>query len=403
MFTHLHTHFIGSFSDSVLRIEDGIKKVKMLGQTAIAMTEHGEIPYFYEFSDICKKYEIKPVFGVEIYFVDDAKKNIEKKDNTRFHLLLFAKNDIGYKNLVSLVSESWLKNNYNEKRGLVDWELLEKYHKGIIASTACFFNQVSQLYIKNNSQEAEKTLLRYKNIFENDFYVELANHEIEDEKTSNKGLLELAKKNDIKAIATNDVHYLEIEDWLAHDVVMKTRFENISGFKAASQQFWLKSEKEMLDAGIPQEFLNNTQEIVEKCEFKLEDKKPALSADADIESIDAELTLGNAAYVPETEYIEKDKADYFVKKIIGENHPDKDYYAEKIIGIPRKQIPNTNKIAYFPNIKENIPLKIVLGKVITQFNEVSCRRAGALIYPAIRSPLAEALLEAKKVVKKILK
>ncbi|HAM39605.1 MAG: hypothetical protein A2474_00550 [Elusimicrobia bacterium RIFOXYC2_FULL_34_12] len=389
MFTHLHTHFIGSFSDSTLRIEDGIKKVKKIGQKAIAMTEHGEMPYFYEFLDKCEKYEIKPVFGLEIYFVDDAKKTIEKKDNNRFHLLLFAKNDIGYKNLISLVSDSWIKNNYNEKRGLVDWELLEKYSKGLIASTACFFNQVSQFYIKNNLQEAEKTLLRYKNIFGNDFYVELANHEIEDEKISNKGLLELAKKNDIKAIATNDVHYLEIEDWLAHDVVMKTRFDNISGFKAASQQYWLKSEKEMLNAGIPQEFLNNTQEIVEKCEFKLKDKKPTEMPD--IESIETEITIGNAAYIPETEYIEKDKADFFIKRIIGENHPDKDYYAEKIIGIPRKQIPNTNKIAYFPNIKENIPLKVVLGKVITQFNEKSCQRAGAIILPTIRSPLADAL------------
>ena len=399
MYTNIHTHFIGSFSDSVLRIEDAIKKAKALGQNAIAMTEHGEMPFVYEFSDACKKYGVRPIFGVEVYFVDEAQKSIEKKDKNRHHLLLLAKNDTGYKNLVSLISDSWLHNNYYEQRGLVDWQLLERYSKGLIASTACFFNQVSQAYIKNDLSNAEKIFLRYKNIFENDFYVEIGKHDIVDEEISNKGLLELSKKYNVKPVASNDVHYLELDDWLAHDIIIKTRFDKISAFKTESHHYWLKSEKEMLDAGFPQEFLNNTQEIADKCEFRLKDIEPAHYGD--VELPDDAIKAGNAAYLSEIEYVEKDKAIYYANTIIGKNHPDVQHYAERITGIPRRDRPNTSKFAYLPKIKEKIPLKIVLGKIITQFTEESCRRAGASVQSVIRSSLAEALINAEKIVKKI--
>ncbi|MFH1541456.1 MAG: PHP domain-containing protein [Elusimicrobiota bacterium] len=401
MFTHLHNHFIGSFSDSALRIDEAVKKAKSFGQNAIAMTEHGEMPFIYEFSDACKKHNVKPIFGVEVYFVDDAQKSIEKKDKNRHHLLLFAKNEVGYKNLVSLVSDSWLINNYYEKRGLVDWKLLEKYHEGLIASSACFFNQISQAYIKNGFSDAEKIFLKYKEIFKNDFYVEIAKHGISDEEISNKGLLELAKKHNVKPIATNDVHYLEIDDWLAHDIIIKTRFEKISSFQTDSHHYWLKSEKEMLDATMPQEFLNNTQEIVEKCEFVLNDFQQVQHPLPEITgSEDIEIEKGNMAYLSELKFIEINDAIYYIENILGKNHPDADYYAEKIIGIPRKNKPYMNKIAYLPNIKKKIPLKIVLGKTITQFSEDSCRRAGASIQPLIYSALAEALLKTQKISKK---
>lgn len=399
MFSQLHNHFAGSFSDSALRIEEGIKKAKQSGQTAIAVTDHGEMPFLYEFTDICLKNGIKPVLGVEIYFVDDAKKSIGAKNNSRYHFLLFAKDETGYKNLVSLVSDSWLENNYYEKRGLVDWNLLEKYHEGLIGSTACFFNQVSQTYIKNNIEAAEKIFLRYKEIFGKDFYVEIGKHGIDDEEISNKGLIELAKKYDVKPIATNDVHYLEIDDWLAHDMIIKTRFEKISSFRIESHHFWLKSENEMLDAGFPQEFLDNTQEIVDKCDFQLKDAKPGIFNPTD--DPEAAIKAGNAAYVCEIEYIDPVKANYYSEQIIGKNHPDVKYYAERIAGIPRRSAANLNKIAFLDDIKTKIPLKIGAGKIFTQFDEKACARAGASVQAAVRSPIAEALLGAKKVINKI--
>ncbi|MEW6555764.1 MAG: PHP domain-containing protein [Elusimicrobiota bacterium] len=400
MFSHLHNHFIGSFSDSALQLEEGIKKAKTLGQNAIAITEHGEMPFMYEFSDICKKYGIKPIFGVEVYFVDDAKKSIYKKDKSRYHLLLLAKNPIGYKNLVSLVSDSWLENNYYEKRGLVDWQLLEKYSDGLIATTSCFFNQISQVYIKSGFPEAEKIFLRYKNIFQTNFYVEIGKHGITDEEISNKALLELAKKYDVKPVATNDVHYLEIDDWLSHDLVIKTRFDKISSFKIDSHHYWLKSEKEMLDAGMPQQFLDNSQEIVDKCEFQLSDIEPVHYKN--IESANDEIKCGDAAYLSELEYIENAQAVEYAEKIIGKNHPDISYYAQRITGIPRKNKLNPDRIVYLPRIKERIPLKIIHNKIVTQFTEKSCQRAGASVQAVIRSPLAEALLKAQKVLKKII-
>jgi len=399
MFSHLHTHFIGSFSDSALRIDEGIKKIKTLGQKAVAMTDHGEMPFVYEFSDACKKYGVKPIFGVEIYFVDDAQKSIEKKDKNRFHLLLFAKNEAGYRNLVSVVSESWLLNSYYEKRGLVDWKLLEKYSKGLVASSACFFNQASQAYIKDGFPAAEKIFTRYKEIFGDDFYVEIAKHGIAEEEISNKGLLELAEKYDVKPVATNDVHYLEIDDWMAHDLIMKTRFEKIATFKTETHRYWLKSEKEMAEAGMPREYLDNTQEIVDKCEFVLKDTGDINYGP--VESAEEEIKKGNAAYLSELEYIDNTKATYYAEQILGKTHQDVKYYAERITGIPRRSVPNMSKIAYLPNIKEKIPLKLCLGKVMTQFTEDSCRRSGASIQPLVPSTLAEALLGAPEFRKKI--
>jgi len=399
MFSQLHNHFIGSFSDSALRIDEGVKKAKQLGLNAIAMTDHGEMPFLYEFSDTCRENGIKPVFGVEIYFVDDAKKSIETKNNSRHHLLLLAKNDTGYKNLVSLVSESWIENNYYEKRGLVDWKLLEKYHKGLIGSTACFFNQISQTYIKNNIADAEKVFLKYREIFGDDFYVEIGKHGIDDEEISNKGLIELAKKYGVKPIATNDVHYLEIDDWLAHDMIIKTRFDKISSFKIESHHFWLKSESEMLDAGYPAQFLDNTQEIVDKCVFQMKDEPAPVYTNSD--NPDNAVKAGNAAYLCDIEYIDAEKANYYAEQIIGKNHPDVKYYAGRIAGIPRKITANINKIAYLTDIRHKIPLKVSTGKIITQFDEKSCIRAGASVQAAIRSPLADALLGAKKVIDKI--
>jgi len=399
MFSQLHNHFIGSFSDSALRIDEGVKKAKQLGQDAIAITDHGEMPFVYEFSDACLENGIKPVFGAEIYFVDDAKKSVETKNNSRYHFLLLAKNETGYKNLVSIVSDSWIENNYYEKRGLVDWKLLEKYHEGIIGSTACFFNQISQTYIKNNIADAEKVFLRYQEIFGDDFYVEIGKHGIEDEEISNKGLLELAKKYNVKPIATNDVHYLEIDDWVAHDMIIKTRFEKISSFKVETHHFWLKSENEMLDAGYSAQSIENTQEIVEKCTFQLKDAPPAQYNNSD--NPDAAVKSGDAAYVCDIEYIDQAKANYYAEQIIGKNHPDIKYYAGRIAGIPRKSIVNINKIAYLNNIRQKIPLKVSMGKIVTQFDEKSCARAGASVQAAIRSPLAEALLGAKKVINKI--
>jgi len=399
MFSHLHNHFTGSFSDSALRIDEGVKKAKQMGHEALAITEHGEMPFVYEFCDACRENGIKPIIGVEIYFVDDARKAIETKNNNRYHLLLFAKNETGYRNMVSLVSESWTEYNYNEKRGLVDWGLLEKYREGLIGSTACFFNHISQAYIKNNPEDADKIFARYKEIFGGDFYAEIGKHGIADEETSNKGLLELAKKYGIKPISTNDVHYLEIDDWVAHDMIIKTRFEKISSFKAESHDFWLKSESEMLYSGHKQQYLDNTQEIVEKCAFDLTDAPAAKYTE--VENPDAAVKAGDAAFASDIEYIDREKATYYAEQIIGKNHPDVKYYADRIAGIPRKLTPDINKIVYLKDIKRHIPLKVSAGKIISQFSEKSCVRAGASVQTVARSPLSEALLGAKKVIDKI--
>ncbi|OQA91859.1 MAG: DNA polymerase III subunit alpha [Elusimicrobia bacterium ADurb.Bin231] len=400
MFINLHNHFTGSFSDSALKIEEGVKKAKLIGQNAIAMTEHGEMPFVYEFFDECIKYGIKPIFGVEIYFVENAQKSIQDRNPSRYHLVLLAKNETGYKNLVSMVSESWIKNNYYEKRGLVDWELLAKYKNGIIAMTACFFNIVSQTYIKKSKEEAEAIFLKYKNIFGKDFYAEIAKHGIIDEEISNKALIELSSKHGVKPVATNDTHYLNIDDWLAHDIIIKTRFEKISAFKADSQHFWLKSESEMLEAGHCAEFLRNTAEVAEKCEFSPSNMDIEKYAD---ESAEDALANGNAAYISQIERITSEQANFYCGKILGENHTDAGYYSGRITGIPRRHKCDFAKIAYLKDIKEKIPLKIISGKPVTQFTEESCKRAGANIRAVLKNSIADKLREISFTLKNILK
>lgn len=265
MFAHLHTHFLGSYSDSAMRIEEGIRKIKKMGQPAIALTDHGELAFAPPFYKSCLGQGIKPLIGCEIYFTEDAQYYIRHRLSERNHLILIAKNNDGYRNLIKIVNESWLSNCLRGRLGLVDWKLLQKYHKGLICLNACYFGSLPLKIIRQGEKAGEKELKRYLDLFGDDFYPELMNLGFPEQVISNKGLISLSKKYGLKPVITNDCHYPEPADWLAHDIIIKTRFGRPTDFSVGTKSIYLKSEEEMKQLGFPEEYLSNTREVADKC------------------------------------------------------------------------------------------------------------------------------------------
>jgi DNA polymerase-3 subunit alpha len=392
-FSHLHCHFIGSYSDSALLIDPAIKKVKELGQPAIALTDHGEINCVYDFHDSCRLYGIKPLFGSELYFVDDAAATIERNDNERFHLVVLAKNLAGLKNLYAMLSDAWLNNSFKERRGLVDWKLLEKYHNNLILLSGCYFNPVAQAVAHKGMAAGEKLFSRFKDIFNDDFHIEIARHFVEEEDKINAEVIKLAQKMGTVPVLTNDVHYLNADDWRAHDVVIKTRFEKIADYKANSVHYWLKTNEEMVSLGYPVEYMEQASIVVDKCEeIHLQEE---FAKNVIVDEPESLLATDHAAYLGKITYIDKSTARQYVESVL-KNDPDRhEEIIAKITGIPRRMEPDTDHIVYTPNkpIKEIIPLKRSLGKIITQWDEVACKKAGAIVLPVCTSDLKYKLMQ----------
>ncbi|HBF88323.1 MAG TPA: DNA polymerase III subunit alpha [Bacteroidales bacterium] len=283
-FTHLHVHTQYSILDGLSAIPALVKKAKDNGMTAIAITDHGNMFGVKEFHNTARKNGIKPIVGCETYVAARSRKLMElKEDRSGFHLILLAKNTQGYKNLTKLISYSWIEGFYYRPR--IDWELLEKYHEGLIASSACLAGEIPRAIKKNDIQLAETTIERFKSLFGDDFYLEIQRHEtnlqgadktvFEQQKIVNQKILELGKKHNVKVIASNDVHFVNSEDAEAHDrlICLTTNSDfNATDRLRYTKQEWMKSKEEMgvIFADVP-EVLENTMEIAAKIEdFELD-------------------------------------------------------------------------------------------------------------------------------------
>jgi len=280
-FTHLHVHSQYSILDGAASVRGLIAKAKGDGMTALALTDHGNMFGAKEFYDVCKKEGIKPILGCETYVAEQSRhsKKDAKVDRSGYHLILLAKNMVGYRNLLKLVSAAYTEGFYYKPR--IDKELLEKYHEGLIVSSACLGGEVPQHIMANNLKDAEETILWFKSIFGEDFYLELQRHpsELEEMRRNvyenqvmvNKQLVELAKKHEVKLICTNDIHFINQEDADAHDLLICLNtgkdLDDPSRMRYTKQE-WFKTTSEMnkLFADIP-EALANTQEINDKIEL----------------------------------------------------------------------------------------------------------------------------------------
>ena len=279
-FTHLHVHTQYSILDGAASIKKLVARCQELGMESIAITDHGNMFGAKQFHETASKAGIKPILGCEVYVARRSRfsKTTDPIDRSGWHLILLAKNIEGYHNLIKMVSYSYLEGMHYRPR--IDKELLEKYHTGIICSSACLGGEVQQAIMNNDIIAAEEAAQWYKSIFGDDFYLELQSHQCgkpdldaniyENQKIVNEELLKIGKKLNIKCIATNDIHFINEEDSVAHDhlICLNTgkNLDDENRMRYTGQEF-VKSVEQM-SAMFPNnpELLSNTQEISDKIE-----------------------------------------------------------------------------------------------------------------------------------------
>ena len=287
-FTHLHLHTQYSILDGMTNIKKLVKKVKEDGMTAVAITDHGNMYGVKEFHNEMNKEGIKPILGMEAYLAVNSHTGRGNENKKYYHLVILAKNEIGYRNLMKLSSIAFADGYYYKPR--IDKDLLREYHEGLIITSACLAGEINRKLMNESVSAAEEALLEYKAIFGDDFYIELQRHQATDPEMNqdvypdqvfvNKHLVELANKHNVKYIATNDVHYLNEEDAEAHDrlICLSTgRMVDDNMRMRYSGQEWMKTREEMamLFADLPEAILN-TQEIADKVEHYELNHKPIM-------------------------------------------------------------------------------------------------------------------------------
>lgn len=394
MFVHLHAHLTGSYSDSALKPEDAAVKAAADGQPALALTDHGELAVPYTFQTACRARGIKPIYGVELYFVENAAESIERKKTDRYHLVALAKNRNGLRTLNRLVSDAWLENCYQERRGLVDWKLLEKHHEDIILLSACYYNIVAQHATRRGIPRGVAAAARFRDIFGDDFYLEIGRHFIPEEDKVNANIIAVAQQLGMTPVLTNDAHYLDEADWLTHDVIIKTRFDKATEYTASSRAFWMKTEAEMRALGFPEDYLAASCRVAEKCEdFSLDETPPQPAPRVKLAEIDRLIASGHAAYVADMTVIDHDTAVRHVADTFKDKASQHQDIVGKITGIPRRSEPDNDHVAIVRDrpIKDVIALKRCMGKIMTQWDADACRRAGADIVSTQPSTFAEKL------------
>ncbi|MCB4765579.1 MAG: DNA polymerase III subunit alpha [Sulfurovum sp.] len=316
-FTHLHLHTEYSLLDGANKIKALAAKVKELGMTSVAMTDHGNMFGTIDFYNTMRKEGIKPIIGMEAY-VHNQEDIGDKSVRQRFHLCLYAKNETGYKNLMFLSSRAYIEGFYYYPR--INWDLLKKHSEGLVCSSACLQGEVNwHLNLSDRNvkfgakgyEEAKQVALRYKEVFGDDFYLEIMRHGIEDQHSIDKQIIQLSQETGIKIVATNDTHYTNPEDADAHEafmcIAMNKLYDDPNRLRHSVHEFYVKSPAEMVElfADIP-EAIEATQEIANKCnlEIKLGNPTPPNFKFAREHAKDIGLMLPE----PEVEYsLENDK------------------------------------------------------------------------------------------------
>ncbi len=274
-FVHLHVHTVYSLLDGACKIKELISRAKELGQDSIAITDHGVMYGVIDFYKTARAEGIKPIIGCEVYVSPRGRADREVGiDRDNRHLILLCENNTGYRNLIKLDSLAWTEGFYGKPR--VDMELLEKYHEGLIALSACLAGDIPRLLMNNDYDGAKAKALEYKKIFgENNYFLEIQDHGISEQKRINPLIMRLSKELNIPLAATNDCHYIKKADSKTQNVLLciqtnKTvNEENPMAFPTS--EFYLKSEEEMraVFPGIP-EAIDNTVKIAERCNVEIE-------------------------------------------------------------------------------------------------------------------------------------
>ena len=275
-FTHLHVHTEYSLLDGSSKIEELVHRAKELGMDSMAITDHGVMYGVIDFYRAARKEGINPIIGCEVYVANGSRFNKEagQGEDRYYHLVLLAENNTGYANLVKIVSKGFVEGFYYKPR--VDYEVLREYHEGIIALSACLAGEVQRYLARGFYEEGKKAALRYQEIFGRDnFFLEIQDHGIPDQKTVNAAQLRLSKELGIDLVATNDIHYIYAQDAEPHDILLclqtgkKLSDENRMRYEGG--QYYCKSEEEMREVfPYAPEAIENTHKIAERCHVEIE-------------------------------------------------------------------------------------------------------------------------------------
>ena len=306
-FTHLHVHTEYSLLDGSNKIQEYVNRVRELGMDSAAITDHGVMYGVIDFYRAARAAGINPILGCEVYVAPGSRfdREIGSGDDRYYHLVLLAENNQGYANLMKIVSKSFVEGFYYKPR--VDLQLLEKYHEGLIALSACLAGEVARFLTRGMYEDAKAAALRYQDIFgKGNFFLELQDHGIPEQQNVNQQLLKMHRETGIELVATNDVHYTLAEDAQPHDVLLclqtgkKLSDENRMRYDGG--QYYVKSPEEM-ERLFPYatEALENTHKIAERCHVEIEfgvTKLPKFDVPEGYTSVSyTHLTLPTTPYV----------------------------------------------------------------------------------------------------------
>ena len=250
-FVHLHVHSEYSLLDGACRIKELVSRVKELGQTACAVTDHGNMFAAVEFYNECTAQGIKPIIGCEVYVAPRTRfDKLPKIDTSPYHLVLLCENNTGYQNLIKLVSKGYTEGFYSRPR--VDLELLEKYHEGLICLSACLAGEIPRKLSDGNYSGAVETALRYRDIFGKDnYFIEIQNHKFPEQERIIPYLIKLSQETGIPLAATNDAHYIRKDDAYSQRILMcistATTINEPSKLEFPTEEFYIKSQAEMAE------------------------------------------------------------------------------------------------------------------------------------------------------------
>ncbi len=273
-FTHLHTHTAYSLLDGEGTIKKMVDRAKELGQTSLAITDHGNMYGVIDFYEYAKEQGIKPILGCEVYVAARSRHDkVHEYDAQSYHLILLAENEEGYQNLMKIVSIGFTEGFYYRPR--IDMEVLRKYNKGLIALSACMAGVLSRHILSNNYEEAKRRAEEFVEIFGKDrYFIEIQDHGILEQQKLNRELIALAEELDLSLVATNDIHYVKQEDAEYQDVLMCIQMgktvNDEDRMKMSTDQLYLKSESEMLEL-FPNhpEAIENAQKIADRCQVEI--------------------------------------------------------------------------------------------------------------------------------------
>lgn len=272
-FVHLHLHTEYSLLDGACRIDRLVDHIKDIGQTAVAITDHGVMYGCVDFYKKCKKEGIKPIIGCEVYVSTRGMRDKVHRVDGYFHLVLLCKNKTGYQNLIKLVSHGFIDGFYTKPR--VDHELLKKHSEGLVCLSACLAGEIPRALLADDIEKAKEVALFYKDTFKDDFYIEIQDHGIEDQQKILPKLISLARELDIPLVATNDCHYIRQEDakmqYALICVQTNKTLTDPDTLEFETEEFYVKTGEEMYNLfGYVREACENTVKIAEKCNFDYE-------------------------------------------------------------------------------------------------------------------------------------